>query len=150
MDDRNTLDGMFIPEPCPASWEGMTGDDRVRSCAECGQQVYNLTAMSPADADVLLLARGHELCGRAFRRPDGTLTSEESDIRASAPSAFQFTIRSFMAVVAGVAAILGAARLFGQQEEPTPPPPTTRLNQLVMGKMMPQRVSGERHSASEY
>jgi hypothetical protein len=150
MDDRNTLDDMFIPEPCPASWEGMTGDDRVRSCAECGQHVYNLTAMSPADADALLRARGDELCGCAFRRPDGTLTIEENAFRAPAQGAFQFTIRSLMAVVAGVAAILGVARLFGQHEKPTTPPPRTRLNQIVMGKMMPRHVSGDQHSASEY
>jgi hypothetical protein len=150
MDDHHTLDDMFIPEPCPMNWAGMSGDDRVRSCDVCGKHVYNLTAMSQADADALVQAHGGELCGRAFRRPDGTLTIEEAYLQPRPQNAFQFTIRSLMALVAGVAAILGVARLFAQHEKPSPPPPTTPLNQFVMGKMIPCRVSGNQHSAEEY
>ncbi len=131
-------------------WEAMTGDDRARYCAACGKHVHNLTGMSKSDADALVRAHAGELCGRAFERPDGSLTIEESDLRVPPKRAFQFTIRSLMAIIAGVAATLGVARLFPPRPEPTPPPPRIPLNQMVMGKMIPRQVSGEQHSASEY
>ena len=41
------LDTLAVASPCPASWDAMEGDDRVRYCPRCRQNVYNLTAMSP-------------------------------------------------------------------------------------------------------
>src|SRR5262249_56823578 len=38
------LNASRIASPCPASWEMMAGEGRVRHCAGCGQHVYDLSA----------------------------------------------------------------------------------------------------------
>src|SRR5882724_8216225 len=43
-----------VASSCPASWEEMEGNDRVRSCDQCQLQVYNLSAMSQQEAEDLL------------------------------------------------------------------------------------------------
>ena len=40
------LNNLRIASPCPADWEKMVGDERVRHCAECNLNVYNLSAMT--------------------------------------------------------------------------------------------------------
>src|SRR4051812_47184360 len=37
------LDRITIASPCTASWDDMAGDDRVRFCASCQKDVYNLS-----------------------------------------------------------------------------------------------------------
>ncbi|MBX3148612.1 hypothetical protein KF728_00545 [Candidatus Obscuribacterales bacterium] len=31
----------YVAAPCNVGWENMNGDDRVRACAQCQQNVYN-------------------------------------------------------------------------------------------------------------
>ena len=40
---RMSLDVITVAEPCTESWEGMSGDDRVRYCQGCRKHVYNLS-----------------------------------------------------------------------------------------------------------
>jgi hypothetical protein len=42
----NKLDQIQIPMPCPTDWEEMAGNDRMRYCAECQKNVYNLSKMT--------------------------------------------------------------------------------------------------------
>jgi len=44
-----------ISSPCRASWDDMDGDDRVRFCAECELNVYNIASMTEAEALELLI-----------------------------------------------------------------------------------------------
>ena len=39
------LDQIKIASPCSADWERMEGTDRVRFCAECKKNVFNLSAI---------------------------------------------------------------------------------------------------------
>ncbi len=48
------LDSLEIASPCPASWDSMTGDDRARFCGLCRLNVYDLTAMSPGEAEAFV------------------------------------------------------------------------------------------------
>lgn len=57
----------------------MTGDDRVRACGTCKQQVYNLSNMTHAEAESLLRERDH-LCVRYFRRNDGTILTRDCSV----------------------------------------------------------------------
>lgn len=54
----------------------MYGDDRVRFCAECKLNVYNLSGMSRREVtDLFNLVEGR-LCARFYRRKDGTVVTQ--------------------------------------------------------------------------
>ncbi len=78
------LDNVRIASPCPAEWDEMIGDDRVRYCGQCTKNVYNLSAMSREDAEALLRAGfereglgGDGVCVRIYRRADGTVLTAD-------------------------------------------------------------------------
>ena len=71
-DDR--IEGLRIASPCSVSWEGMDGDARVRHCAVCSLNVYNLSEMTREEVRTLLArSEGRRVCGRLYRRADGTV-----------------------------------------------------------------------------
>src|SRR5262245_56534798 len=73
-----SLDIIEIANPCPASWEKMRGDDRVRFCEECQLNVYNVCAIPREAALKLLNERGEGrgvLCVGWYKRGDGTVIS---------------------------------------------------------------------------
>lgn len=73
------LDQVTVKTPCRESWDAMTGDDRVRFCARCSKNVYDLTAMTQDEAEAFLAVHldDENPCIRLYRRPDGrVLTSE--------------------------------------------------------------------------
>jgi hypothetical protein len=71
------LSQLRVASPCRESWEGMQGDDRVRHCGKCGKHVYNLSALSPQQAEALLRERAGALCVRFYRRADGTVMTSD-------------------------------------------------------------------------
>jgi len=71
------LDNVQIAAPCTAEWDAMAGDDRVRFCAQCEKNVYNLSAMRREDAEALLRHREGSVCVRIFRRADGTVMTSD-------------------------------------------------------------------------
>ena len=75
------LDQVRVASPCNASWDDMTGDDRVRFCGKCEKNVFNISAMPREDAEQLLRERaGGELCVRFFQRTDGTILTEDCPV----------------------------------------------------------------------
>ena len=78
------LDDVRIASPCPARWEDMIGDDRVRFCGQCTKNVYNLSALPREEGEALLraaqtreVAGGAGLCVRIYRRSDGTVLTAD-------------------------------------------------------------------------
>ena len=67
------LDQLAIAAPCTANWDEMTGDDRSRACSLCKKNVYNISAMSRAEAESLIRANEGDICVRLFKRADGTV-----------------------------------------------------------------------------
>jgi hypothetical protein len=67
------LDRISIAAPCTADWDSMPGSDRVRHCAECNKNVYNLSEMTRREAEALLREKEGQLCARRYRRADGTI-----------------------------------------------------------------------------
>jgi hypothetical protein len=138
MDANEILARCTIPTPCQMDWDKMRGDDCVRFCERCSQHVYDLTAMGPDEtARILSLVReqGERRCVRLYQRPDGTLTA--SACRPSPQGGtgpWQFTIRAFMAVIAGWAALLGLVRWLSPEHEPPKPPPAAN-SQYIMGSV---------------
>ena len=66
-----------VASPCHERWEDMSGDERTRHCGKCDKDVHDLSAMSAADAEALLAARGASLCVRLYRRFDGTVITSD-------------------------------------------------------------------------
>ncbi len=143
MDADSLLNQYTIPDPCPMNWADMDGDARSRYCTACGKHVHDFTAVTAEVAAGTIRDQSAEVCGRLYARPDGTLTSSAGEILAPSRSRpLQFTIRSIMAVIAGVAAMLGFARLFADNATRPAPiaQPPAPLNTLIMGKMVPSSL----------
>jgi hypothetical protein len=73
-----------VASPCSASWDDMAGDDRVRFCSHCQLNVYNLSAMTEAEGEQLIIEREGKLCARIYRRRDGTVITRDCPIGVSA------------------------------------------------------------------
>ena len=74
------LDQVKIASPCSADWSAMQGDDKSRYCGKCEKNVYNLSAMTREEADLLMLEREGELCVRLYRRKDGTVLTQDCPV----------------------------------------------------------------------
>jgi hypothetical protein len=77
------LDNLTIAAPCPANWDKMCGNDRVRFCSHCNLNVYNLSGMSRAEAERLLSNVEGRLCARFYRRADGTILTKNCPVGLS-------------------------------------------------------------------
>jgi hypothetical protein len=82
--DRDIVDRIDIPLPCHVPWANMTGDDRVRFCGDCRQNVYNVAMFTRAEATRLLNDSSGRVCLRIFRRPDGTVVTDDCRARLRA------------------------------------------------------------------
>lgn len=80
MDHETILDRILIAAPCTASWDEMSGDDKVRFCNLCQLNVYNAREFTKAELTDLLSAEGKKPCLRLFRRSDGTIITENCPI----------------------------------------------------------------------
>jgi len=67
------LDKIKVAAPCTADWRHMYGNERVRFCGQCSQNVYNLSALTREQAEDLILRHEGRLCVRFYRRKDGTI-----------------------------------------------------------------------------
>ncbi|HNG45531.1 MAG TPA: hypothetical protein PKZ00_03110 [Elusimicrobiota bacterium] len=80
----NPLKGLKVASPCPMNWDEMTGDDRVRFCAHCRLNVFNLSALKRDEAIKLLNEKEGRLCVRFFRREDGTVMTRDCPVGLAA------------------------------------------------------------------
>ena len=78
------LRNLKVASPCPANWDGMYGDERVRFCGDCRQSVYNVAMFTRAEATRLLNDSSGRVCLRIFRRPDGTVVTDDCRARLRA------------------------------------------------------------------
>jgi hypothetical protein len=69
------LASLDVVEPCPVAWSSMTGDEQVRFCGKCRQNVYNVAALTRAEALALIERAEGGVCVRLTRRPDGTIAT---------------------------------------------------------------------------
>ena len=106
------LGRMRIASPCPASWERMEGDERVRFCRQCDLHVYNISELTRVEAESLVARTEGRLCARLYRRADGTVLTKDcpTGLRAARR-------RVGRAAAAAFAAILGlCGGAFGQSK----------------------------------
>jgi hypothetical protein len=67
------LANVRVATPCRAEWNEMAGDERMRHCASCDKDVFNLSSMTRDEAEALIVAKAGELCVRYYQRKDGTI-----------------------------------------------------------------------------
>jgi hypothetical protein len=107
---RNSLDLIQVASPCPASWDGMKGDERVRYCGECQLNVYNLSEMNREEAEAFVSQREGRTCVRFFRREDGTVMTKDCPVGLVALR--QRFVRA-LAALCGILLALVSSTLFG-------------------------------------
>ena len=69
-----------VAAPCSADWNEMKGDEFARFCDHCSKNVYNLSALTAEAAIHLIREREGNLCGRFFRRADGTMLTADCPV----------------------------------------------------------------------
>lgn len=112
------LENIRVAAPCPASWEQMQGDSRVRHCAECNLNVYNLSEMTRQEAEALIASREGRLCVRFYRRADGAILTR------NCPKGLQAMARRVSRIAgAALSAAMSLGAAFAQAAKPAPPQP---------------------------
>lgn len=75
--EQETIAGLRVAAPCPTSWDGMTGDERVRHCTLCSLNVYNFAEMTGDEVRNLIARTEGRVCARLYRRSDGTVLTRD-------------------------------------------------------------------------
>jgi hypothetical protein len=132
------LDQIRVASPCTASWNEMTGDDRTRHCGACQKSVYNLSDMTRAEAEALIIERNGELCVRYYQRADGTILLADCTVGVQRVRDRWRTTARAAALVAGGLAAAGAAGLYARATEPPCAIPRDDLSRrMVVGALKP-------------
>jgi len=74
-----SLNVIRVAEPCPADWDAMQGDNRVRFCDECRLHVYNLSELTRPQAEQFIAEHEGRLCVRYYQRADGTIITRDCE-----------------------------------------------------------------------
>ncbi len=134
MQPTDILNKIQIASPCPAQWELMDGNGRVRFCAQCSKNVYNLSEMSAEEATSLLQKTEGRLCVRLYRREDGTVLTQNCPVGAKLAWAKLKSVTAAVVVaLAGVASVIGLGQLTLRAREKFSTPVTTRMPPPAMG-----------------
>jgi len=75
-----TSDQLFalqLDYKCPYEWKNMTGDERVRMCGKCKQNVYNISQLTQREAVDLINEKEGDLCVTFYQRKDGTVVTRD-------------------------------------------------------------------------
>jgi hypothetical protein len=127
------LERVSVASPCTQSWDAMVGDDRARFCDACAKNVFNLSAMTSAEAEALLVEHGEKLCVRLYRRKDGTVLTADCPVGVR-----KKRVRRVVALVAGAGAMAGGAMsLFARQGRVTMGDVAMTQDPPTMGVMVP-------------
>ena len=104
----NPLDNVSVASPCSQDWNAMIGDERKRYCGECKLNVYNLSGMSRAEAERLVLNAEGRLCVRFFKRDDGSILTQDCPVGWQAVKRrISRTAAAFVSLIFGILGGLG-------------------------------------------
>ncbi len=119
------LQDVKVAAPCPADWNAMTGNDRVRFCGQCELHVYNLSALTQTEAEHLIAKTEGRLCVRYFSRADGTVLTQNCPTGLRA--ARQKVSRWATAVLSAALSFAGGLGVTSMLRAPTSAQPATSL-----------------------
>lgn len=123
------LDAIQIAQPCRADWGAMSGDEQTRHCKACAKNVYNLSALTRAEAARLIEEKEGHLCVRLYRREDGTVITSDCSVGISSVRRAPRLVQNLFA--GAMAAVLA---LFGAGANAAPKTAAPILGQPKMGK----------------
>jgi hypothetical protein len=108
----NRLDHLRVASPCPANWDQMSGDDRVRFCDLCNLHVYNIARLTRREAEALMAKTEGRICARLYRRADGTVITKDCPVglRAIRRRAARITGAVFAAMLSACVTVFPRAR----------------------------------------
>ena len=129
---KSPLESIKIASPCPANWNEMFGNDRMRFCGECKLNVYNLSGMSRQDAEDLVAQAEGRICVRFYQRKDGTIITQDCPVgwakvkaraKVYATAAFSLLMTLFGGLfVASLFTRQSRQPIMGDIAKPTPTP----------------------------
>ncbi len=113
------LNNIKVASPCSANWDEMYGTERKRLCGDCNMNVYNLSAMTRAEAESLIMNAEGRVCARFYRRTDGTVITKDCPVGWRAAKQRMRKIWGAVAsVLLAFMAGIGFTSLFGREESP--------------------------------
>jgi hypothetical protein len=145
-DRRDALDLIEIAIPCEVPWASMPGDELVRHCGQCKQNVYNVSSYTRAEAMQLLRGRA---CLRIYRRPDNTVVT--SDCRARLRAARKRGLLVFAGalvvvlwaqICAQFVGLMGLRRVIGDGRTPATAAPIPVPGQVAAPPRVPALPKG--------
>ncbi|HSH93443.1 MAG TPA: hypothetical protein VK968_04805 [Roseimicrobium sp.] len=117
-----------VASPCPARWEDMAGDDRKRFCNQCQLHVYNFSAMSSEEVAGLVEKKGGRLCGRFYKRTDGSVLTNDCPVGAGRVRRKRIAI---FALVAGVFTALTHAAVNREESDDSDETVVERVKEIA-------------------
>ncbi len=109
------LDRIAVASPCSVAWDEMEGDDRVRFCDRCSLNVYNISAMTKAEAESVITNTEGRVCARFYRRADGTILTQDCPVGLRAVR--KRVSRAAAAAFSALVSLFGGQSLFAQQQQ---------------------------------
>jgi hypothetical protein len=76
-DEKFDVQQLEVASPCYERWDNMKGDDRVRHCASCKLNVYNVRELTAGEVEELVTRSNGRVCMRLYRRWDGTVLTRD-------------------------------------------------------------------------
>lgn len=155
---KSKLNDVRVAAPCPADWDSMYGNERVRFCEQCQLNVYNLSEMSRAEAEELIGRAEGRLCVRYYRRKDGSILTQNCPVGlrglkrklSRVATAIGSSVLSFAAGV-GVYQITAKSfttgAMMGDMYQPLPSvtgelaPQPSSPKPAVVGRLVPVKIS---------
>jgi hypothetical protein len=129
------LPNIRVASPCRADWNKMSGDDRVRACADCNKNVYNLSEMTRDEAEALILGREGRLCVRYYQRTDGTILLKDCEVGVAGK-------RKRRLIAAGAAALLAGGSAAGYMLTRPTPTPEMEMGEVAVDETTTMKVRG--------
>lgn len=111
--DAARFDQIDVASPCSMRWDDMRGDDRARFCGACRLNVYDISALTRAEAESLIREHEGHLCVRFFRRADGTILTRNCPVGLRRVRHAVVRLAGSIAAVAILA--VGAAAAMGER-----------------------------------
>jgi hypothetical protein len=111
-----------VATPCQADWSQMTGDERVRHCAHCKKDVFNLSELSREQAERLIIEKNGDLCARYFQRTDGTILLADCSVGIKQKRKTSVLAASAAMLLAGTGGLAGFLKLSRHHAVPAPTP----------------------------
>jgi hypothetical protein len=109
-----------VATPCHADWNEMTGDERVRHCASCKKDVFNLSDMTREQAERLIIEKHGDLCARYYQRTDGTILLADCSVGIRQKRTTRVLAAGAAAMLAGTGVVAGYLRLSHHHAAPAP------------------------------